>query len=68
MNVINVGPGKMIASSNNPETNSFLEQELGMEILGVDMKAIALGGGGLQCCYTALNNNPLQIVRPASYK
>ncbi len=67
MNVINVGPGSMIASTRNPETNKFLERELGMEILGVDMDGIALGGGGLQCCYTALNKNHLEMARYAKY-
>ncbi len=67
MNVIFVGNGKIISSQNHPATNRFLEQELGLEVLPVDMKAIGLGGGGLQCCYTALQQRELEIVRPAKY-
>ena len=67
MNVISVGQGRIISSSNNHHTNGFLEEVLGLEVLPVDMQAIALGGGGLQCCYTAINRQPLEIVKPAGY-
>ncbi len=61
MNAISVGHGRMICSSNNPWTNAYLKDKVGLELLEIDMKAIALGGGGLQCCYTALNKTPLNI-------
>ncbi|MFH1439798.1 MAG: hypothetical protein ABIG89_04475 [Candidatus Woesearchaeota archaeon] len=63
MNSISTGEGRMIVSANNPWTNCYLEHIVGVDLLKVDMKAIALGGGGLQCCYTALNKNPLKIVK-----
>ena len=59
MNGISVGKGRMISSKNNIQTNEFLREVIGLDILEVDMQAISLGGGGLQCCYTALNRNPL---------
>ena len=67
MNVISVGLGRIISSQNHPATNRFLERELGLEVLPVDMKAIGLGGGGLQCCYTALQHRELEIIRAAKY-
>jgi len=67
MNVISVGSGRIISSKNNPITNRFISEEIGLRILEVDMQAISLGGGGLQCCYTAINHNPLDIIRPAKY-
>jgi len=63
MNTIAVGQGKIISSNNNPVTNDFLRHQLGLELLEVDVQAISLGGGGLQCCYTALNKTPLRILK-----
>lgn len=67
LNAISMGDGKIISSQNHPATNKFLEQELGLEVLPVNMRAIGLGGGGLQCTYTALQYAPLEIIRPAKY-
>ncbi len=61
MNGISVGKGKLISSKYNVQTNRFLRDVVGLDILEVDMQAISLGGGGLQCCYTALNKTPLRI-------
>lgn len=63
MNVISVGAGKIISSAHHCHTNRFITEELGLEILKVDLQAITLGGGGLQCCYTAINHQPLEIIR-----
>ena len=67
MNVVSVSLGRIISSQNHPATNRFLEDELGLQVLPVDMKAIGLGGGGLQCCYTALQYQELEMVREAKY-
>lgn len=63
MNCVSTGKGRMIASKNNPWTNNYLEHEIGLKILDVDMQGISLGGGGLQCCYTALNKLPLKMEK-----
>ena len=53
----------MIASKNNPWTNNYLKHEIGLNVLEVEMQGISLGGGGLQCCYTALNKSPLKMEK-----
>ncbi len=67
MNVIALGEGRIVSSENHPATNLFLEKELELEVLPVNMRAISLGGGGLQCTYSAFQYADLEITRPAEY-
>ncbi len=49
VNALNIGNGKLIVDSFNAEASKYLEEEWGLDVIGVSIPQIEAGGGGVRC-------------------